>query len=358
MIYLDNTTDTQEIFIPRKAVEPEYSPMNRPLDVFIDNVKVQDNVMTYLRTVEPQSKDEGYSTVTVSMNVPMTYQNLKDNGVFQFNEPVGTVEVNVETTTEGGGSCNLGQLNAEFEDRLDGECWWYADEYGVDGFNYVSINASAYGSQMYNQGFADGVASTQLEFESDKWGIVGYYNDWGNKPDTYFNYTDIELYGLKVQVVRDFYCDGTEIKVRYNNSWAQSFSADLYNEPQIRPLVVSDMNMQLSEGYWDIYLLGNEDENGVFGPQYILVMYPGSDIPENLLWGYDNFTSSVDANWVITNDWNDAVQESFGASVGVPDCSWGNTIAVEITADGYEPVYDIINWTEPVNKYYDLVPIQ
>ena len=312
MIYLDNTTDTQEIFIPRKAVEPEYSPMNRPLEVFIDNVKVQDNVMTYLRTVEPQSKDEGYSTVTVNMEVQMQQEKLMDNGLFTFNMPVGTVEV----------------------------------------------DTSSYGEQMYNQGFADGVASTQLEFESDKWGIVGYYNDWGNKPDTYFNYMDIELYGLKVQVVKDFYCDGTEIKIRYNNSWAQSFSADLYNEPQIRPLVVSDMNMQLSEGYWDIYLLGNEDENGVFGPQYILVMYPGSDIPENLLWGYDNFTSSVDANWVITNDWNDAVQESFGASVGVPDCSWGNTIAVEITADGYEPVYDIINWTEPVNRYYDLVPIQ
>lgn len=89
MIYLDNTTDIQEIFIPRKAMEPEYIPMNKQLEINIDNVNVQDNLMTYKNTV----KCEGYSTVTVNMNIPMATKTLNDNGIFKFDEPVGTVEV-------------------------------------------------------------------------------------------------------------------------------------------------------------------------------------------------------------------------------------------------------------------------
>ena len=61
----------------------------------------------------------------------------------------------------GGGSCNLGQLHADFED-IDGEgnYWRYGFDDGFDGFNYVKINASAYGEQKrsegYDQGHSDG----------------------------------------------------------------------------------------------------------------------------------------------------------------------------------------------------------
>lgn len=176
MIYLDNTTDTQEIFIPRKAVEPEYSPMNRPLEVFIDNVKVQDNVMTYLRTVEPQSKDEGYSTVTVSMNVPMTYQNLTDNGVFQFNEPVGTVEV--DTSSYGEQMYNDGYQQGEFN--------------GYDrGF-----------TEGYERGKEEGGPSPTVitdlnQIPSDLTRIDSYTYDFSNYTSNYVDYANNSLFPNK-----------------------------------------------------------------------------------------------------------------------------------------------------------------
>lgn len=59
-------------------------------------------------------------------------------------------------------SVNIGQLYTEFIDYTgNGEAWWYASDYGVDGFNYVEINASAYGEQKYNQGYAEGQKNSQ-----------------------------------------------------------------------------------------------------------------------------------------------------------------------------------------------------
>lgn len=81
-------------------------------------------------------------------------------------------EGNLVKAVEGGGnqgecSCNLEHLYADFEDRYNGICWWYADEQGLDGFNYVEINASAYGDGKYNQGYNDGKNASQnaVEFE-------------------------------------------------------------------------------------------------------------------------------------------------------------------------------------------------
>lgn len=82
-------------------------------------------------------------------------------------------EGNLVKAVEGGGnqgecSCNLGQLYADFED-CDGEgnYWRYGFDDGFDGFNYVKINASAYGEQRYNQGYQDGQNASQnaVEFE-------------------------------------------------------------------------------------------------------------------------------------------------------------------------------------------------
>lgn len=55
-----------------------------------------------------------------------------------------------------GSGANLGHLNTEFEDMSgNGEAWWYAHEQGLDGFNYVSIDASQYGNMRYQQGYND-----------------------------------------------------------------------------------------------------------------------------------------------------------------------------------------------------------
>lgn len=87
--------------------------------------------------------------------------NVTENGFYVITPDEGfgkmkQVNLNVDVPASGGG-CNLGELNADFNDlNGDGGCWWYPNEYGLDGFNYVSINASAYGEQKYNQGFVDG----------------------------------------------------------------------------------------------------------------------------------------------------------------------------------------------------------
>lgn len=51
----------------------------------------------------------------------------------------------------------LGQLHADFED-IDGEgnYWRYGFDDGFDGFNYVQINASNYGTQKYQEGYDRG----------------------------------------------------------------------------------------------------------------------------------------------------------------------------------------------------------
>ena len=97
MIYLNNNTDTQVIYIPRKAQEPEYAPFkSKPLEINIDTVKVQDNLMTYSRSIRPEKDTDSYGVVTVSMEIPMSEEKLTDNGVFSFNMPVGTVQVEVD----------------------------------------------------------------------------------------------------------------------------------------------------------------------------------------------------------------------------------------------------------------------
>lgn len=79
-------------------------------------------------------------------------------------------EGNLVKAVEGGGnqgecSCNLGQLSESFEDLdSNGNCWWYAQNYGLDGFDYVSINASAYGEQRYNQGYQDGQNAVEFQY--------------------------------------------------------------------------------------------------------------------------------------------------------------------------------------------------
>lgn len=344
MIYLDNTTETQEIFIPRKAVEPEYSPMNRPLEVFIDNVKVQDNVMTYLRVVEPQSKDEGYSTVTVSMEVQMQQERLTDNGVFQFNEPVGTVEV--DTSAYGEQRYKEG-YNVGYNDRAElplepytiadliatadiigvgnktdnnilvegtitrittvdlnygNARYWISDDMGNEievfrgyhlfGNHFVSEDEIQVGQivelvcgvqnykgtpQIYQGSYLIDIEDGPT-FQRDEWGIVGEHNDWGSKPDTYLLDAGFKLLEQDVRVAYDFKSDGSEIKIRWNNEWQQTYTAALYNVPQLAIAEVGDLGMELPEGIWDIYIIGKDGIANTFIIRQILVVEAGTDV--------------------------------------------------------------------------------
>lgn len=88
------------------------------------------------------------------------YLNVNENGLYEVipdegKDAMTKVSVNVDIQP------NLGHLDAEFED-IDGEgnYWRYGFDDGLDGFNYVKINASAYGEQKrsegYDQGHSDG----------------------------------------------------------------------------------------------------------------------------------------------------------------------------------------------------------
>lgn len=88
------------------------------------------------------------------------YLNVNENGLYEVipdegKDAMTKVSVNVDVQP------NLGHLYADFED-YDGEgnYWRYGFEDGFDGFNYVKINASAYGEQKrsegYDQGHSDG----------------------------------------------------------------------------------------------------------------------------------------------------------------------------------------------------------
>lgn len=257
MIYLNNNTDTQVIYIPRKAQEPEYMPINKPIEILIDNVKVQDNLMTYSRRVEPESKREGYGAITVSVEVPMSEERLTDNGLFSFNMPVGTVEVDTSTYgeqmydegynaghTEGydkgyqdgqdtGGSGVIPNIDFDYIEpeiivdmvlnqgitgtfvikgqitevqSIDlnyGNATYFLgdlkvfrgtalnhssiveeDYFQVDDWVVIVGNVSNYNGTVQIDRGSTLVAKWRGDidapvFEDDKWGIVGYYNDWG-----------------------------------------------------------------------------------------------------------------------------------------------------------------------------------
>ena len=350
-------------------------------------------------------------------------------------------------------SANIGQLHTEFIDYTgNGEAWWYASDYGLDGFNYVEINASAYGNGKYNQGYNDGKNASQnaVEFEylepnqvvdlvlnqgitgtfvikgqitevqkidlkygnstyflgdlkvfrgtglnnsgiyeedyfqvgdwvvivgnvsnyngtaqvdkgstlvakwreipviENKWGITGYFNNWGGTPDVYFEDPGFQLPFMDewkdVRVVYGFETDGREIKIRYNNGWNHSYSAEIYNIPQIRPLIVSDMNMDLPANTYDVYLLGYNGEEK-FEPQNILFVIAGTDINAFKLSDYlDIYNTYAPAQLVARNDYDGSEYSDTDDNMNI-QVQFGNTITLRLnksdgTIDERAIIYD------------------
>ena len=99
MIYLDNTTDTQVIYIPRKAIESSKQTI-KPVDININKVTVRDNKLTYKTQIKPEVGTYGYDNVEVNVEVPLGRQRMIDNGTYVLNEPIGTVDVDVKTLNQ------------------------------------------------------------------------------------------------------------------------------------------------------------------------------------------------------------------------------------------------------------------
>lgn len=141
MIYLDNTTYTQSLYIPRKAIEPKYrkdiEEVNlRPLKINISDVKVVDNLLSYETVVGPTQNTNGYNSVTVSMEIPMSTKRFTDNGLFSFVEPVGAVEIDVE----GGAEINNQYIEAEI--NSNGEYEFTFDPTQYTGLGSIRIIVS------------------------------------------------------------------------------------------------------------------------------------------------------------------------------------------------------------------------
>ena len=296
-----------------------------------------------------------YSNSIPQVNLQEKYLNIYANGFLEIYPDDGfngmskvDVAVNIQP--------NLGHLYADFGD-YDGEgnYWRYGSDDGFDGFNYIKINASAYGEQKrtegYNQGYQDGynaATNPDTPIESGKWGITGYYNSWGGTPDTYFetynNQILFEEQTYDMQVIWGFESDGQEIKIRYNNEWNYSYSAELYNIPQIRPLIVSDMNIDLPSGIYNIYILGHYGDEK-FEPEYIVFTTSTSDLGMVHLSDYIYITNGFSPLPLrATNDFN-------GLSYGTTEdninfmAHYGNTIHLTVeksdgTLDERDFIYD------------------
>ena len=73
-----------------------------------------------------------------------------------YNGSLGYNKIDVNVPQEGG-NCNIGELRTNFEDFDGTGRWWRsANADGLDGYDYVEINASEYGDQKFNQGYQQG----------------------------------------------------------------------------------------------------------------------------------------------------------------------------------------------------------
>lgn len=56
----------------------------------------------------------------------------------------------------GGGNCNIGRLEEQLDVNDEGHIVRYAVDYGVDGWSYLDLDVNQYGDKKYNQGYEQG----------------------------------------------------------------------------------------------------------------------------------------------------------------------------------------------------------
>lgn len=269
--------------------------------------------------------------------------NAEDFGASGFR----TVEVNVPAS--GGGDCQEsyddgyadGYEQGTEDGYNTGREEGYSEGYGVGSTDGYSNGYNDGYSNGYNDGYYYGSGQGGGSVEGEKWGLTGYFNGWGMSPDVYFEpYESKVLFmdeAFDVQYIHNFNHEGTEVKIRYNNEWNLSYTADLYNEPQIATLITGDNNMYLSQGAWNLYILGNYNDFGTFEPVYMVVLREGTTI--------ENVTLSVRIRLMNnTSDTNFKVYNAFNSSeewfYGNPDYfyftgQYGNLITISSFDEDY-----------------------
>lgn len=186
MIYLENNNGTQQIFIPKNL----NININKTYDEgFQDGMNYQKDKLEVLNVTENgvYTSENGFSKVNVEVANESDCPECK---LGELNEelPINSQSILVHATTRGfdgfdwvtinaekalqekynqgyeqgksecgeGGSCNIQNGSFEFEDLEDGHYWQYANEYGLDGWDYIDIDASNYGRQKYEEGYNQG----------------------------------------------------------------------------------------------------------------------------------------------------------------------------------------------------------
>ncbi|MEE0136828.1 hypothetical protein [Fusobacterium ulcerans] len=105
----------------------------------------------FLKNASPLRMAEQKQTKQIFVDLNGTYFVDPDEGYSALERVV--VEVNVPK------EANITSLQTKFEDKNgDGQWWAYANEYGVDGFHYIDVDASEYGRNKFNEGYEQGKA--------------------------------------------------------------------------------------------------------------------------------------------------------------------------------------------------------
>ena len=223
---------------------------------------------------------------------------------------------------------------------------------GYDGLSRVVIDPQT----LYNEGVEAGRAECSGPAPAppqDGWGMTGYFNNWGGTPDIPFEENG-EWEGRQYKVIRGFEAVQGEFKIRLNNAWANSYTANFSNEPQFAKLQKGDWNMKIDDGVWDIYLFFGND--GV--PNEMLVLNPGTDL-STIQYEYTLNLSADKENavFLIGDSFDFSAKKYYGGNATIP-MKYGCIYSINVFMEGYEDIYEDITCYSDEERSYTLTKIE
>ena len=220
---------------------------------------------------------------------------------------------------------------------------------GYDGLSRVVIDPQT----LYNEGVEAGRAECSGPTPAppqDGWGMTGYFNSWGGTPDIPFEENG-EWEGRPYKVIRNFEAVQGEFKIRRNNAWTNSYTADFYNEPQFAKLQKGDSNMPIDDGVWDIYLFFGDDGK----PNEMLILHTGTDL-STIKYEYTLNVSVDKENAIIEigDGFDDfSAKKYYGGSATIP-MKYGCRYSINVFMEGYEDIFEEITCYNDEERNYTL----
>ena len=334
MIYLKNNTETQSIYIPRQTVLGSG---------YIATTKTyEDGYNDGLEDGKEQQKDK--------------LLNLYVNANGQYEREDGWGVVTVDVPTEGGDCSDAYDRGYEdgYNQGREESC-----TLGEGNFSFTTSDVGRYELNASDDGY-DGWSKIYLKIEENEpippqngWGMVGYFNSWGGTPDVPFEENG-EWEGRPYKVIRGFEAVQGEFKIRLNNTWANSYTADFSNEPQFAKLQKGDWNMTIDDGVWDIYLFFGD--NGE--PNEMLILHSGTDL-SSIKYEYTLNISTDKENAIIEirDRFDMSIERYYGGYATVP-MKYGCEYNISVYMEGYEDIFDEITCYNDEERNYILTKIE